>query len=57
MPVQFDYEKCTGCTTCADECPTDAIAMKDEKPVLNEGECVDCGTCRDNCPEGAISDK
>ena len=55
MSAKVDPEKCSGCGACVDECPTDAIEMKDDKAVVNEDECVDCGACVDVCPCEAIS--
>ena len=55
MAAKVDPEKCTGCGACVDECPTDAIEMKDDKAVVNEDECVDCGACVDVCPVEAIT--
>ena len=55
MPAKIDSEKCTGCGTCVDECPSEAISMKDEKAVVDAESCVDCGVCVDTCPSGAIS--
>jgi ferredoxin len=40
---------CTGCGTCAEVCPEEALEV-DETPQLI-GECVDCSYCLDNCPE------
>jgi len=54
MAAKVDKEKCTGCGTCVDSCPVDAITLK-EKAIIDEDECIDCGTCVDECPEGAIS--
>ncbi len=55
MPAVIDKNKCTGCESCVDECPSEAISMKDGKAVVDEDACVDCGVCVDACPEEAIS--
>ncbi len=55
MPAIVDDQKCTGCETCVDECPSEAISMSGEKAVVNPDACVDCGVCVDACPEEAIS--
>ncbi|MBN2136417.1 MAG: 4Fe-4S binding protein [Sedimentisphaerales bacterium] len=55
MPAKVDIEKCTGCETCVDECPSEAIAMSQEKAVVDADACVDCGLCVDACPTEAIS--
>lgn len=55
MAAVVDSEKCTGCSECVEACPTDAIAMQDEKAVVNSDECSDCGACVDACPTEAIT--
>jgi Fe-S-cluster-containing hydrogenase component 2 len=50
----IDKEKCTGCETCVDICPTAANSMNDEKAVVDADTCVDCETCVDECPAEAI---
>ena len=55
MPAVVDAEKCTGCESCIDECPSEAIAMKDEIAVVDEEACADCGVCVDVCPAEAIT--
>jgi Fe-S-cluster-containing hydrogenase component 2 len=55
MAVKVDLEKCTGCGTCKEVCPVEAIEINDDKAKVDEEECVDCGTCVEECPEGALS--
>jgi Fe-S-cluster-containing hydrogenase component 2 len=47
-------EKCTGCETCVDICPAQAIKMEDGKAVVDADLCVDCESCIDECPSEAI---
>ena len=37
MPAKIDKEKCTGCESCVEECPSEAIKMVVEK-AANAGE-------------------
>jgi Fe-S-cluster-containing hydrogenase component 2 len=55
MAAEVDKEKCTGCESCVDECPSEAISMVSEKAEINADTCVDCGVCVDTCPAEAIS--
>ena len=55
MAVIVDVEKCNGCESCVEECPSEAIEMVDDKAVINVETCVDCGACVDACPSEAIS--
>lgn len=55
MPAEIDKDKCTGCGSCVDECPSDAISMADGKAVVDSDACIDCGACIDACPVEAIS--
>jgi len=52
----IDTDACTGCGTCLDWCPTDAIVLN-EDGVANRDEsaCLGCGVCARFCPESAIS--
>ena len=43
--VVLDIEKCTGCTTCARHCPTEAIRIKEGHAEINTDRCIDCGEC------------
>lgn len=55
MPAKVDKEVCTGCGTCVDACPSEAIAMVEGKAVVDPEKCVDCGLCVNECPVEAIS--
>ena len=50
--LECDPEKCTGCGACARICPSQAITMKEGKPVLNREACTLCGKCENFCPAG-----
>jgi len=62
-----DWEKCIGCTTCADICPTEAIIMVDrceieetdgnfaKRPTIDYGRCCFCALCVDICTTGSLS--
>ena len=48
-----NQDTCTGCGTCTDVCPTEAITIESGKAFIT-WECMDCGACPRVCPEGAI---
>ena len=48
-------EKCTGCTLCAKNCPTNCISGKAKQVhVINQSECIKCGTCKTVCNFDAV---
>ncbi|MFA5905835.1 MAG: 4Fe-4S binding protein [Desulfobacula sp.] len=52
----IDTEACTGCGTCEERCPTDAIKINDDGvATVDESSCFGCGVCSRFCPETAIS--
>ena len=55
MAAVVDEEKCTGCESCVDSCPLDAIEMQDNLAVVDADTCGDCGACVDACPVEAIT--
>lgn len=55
MFIKIDRNLCTGCESCIESCPYDAIVMRDEKAEINE-LCQLCKACLTVCPEGAISE-
>ena len=56
MPAVVDREKCTGCESCVEICPVEAIKVDEGKAKVGD-ECVDCGQCVDECPSKAIEVK
>ena len=41
--IYLENEKCVGCTTCTQRCPTEAIRVRDGKAVIMQERCVECG--------------
>ena len=49
------HECCTGCCTCYNICPVNAIEIKENKegfnyPIINDEKCINCGLCKKTCP-------
>lgn len=58
--VTLETQKCKGCTTCIDSCPTEAIRVSEGKARIIKNRCIDCGECIRICPshaKQAIGDK
>ena len=56
MAAIVDAEKCAGCGSCVEVCPTEAIEMNDDGiAVIDPDMCGECGACVDECPSEAIS--
>jgi NAD-dependent dihydropyrimidine dehydrogenase PreA subunit len=54
VAVSVEKTKCTGCGTCVDICPVEAIKVIDNFAVVTEDDCADCGVCVDECPDKAL---
>jgi uncharacterized protein (DUF362 family)/NAD-dependent dihydropyrimidine dehydrogenase PreA subunit len=50
----LDRRLCTKCRRCAENCPTQAIAMS-PYPVIDRHKCIMCYCCAELCPEKAMS--
>jgi ferredoxin len=52
----IDQDACTGCGTCVERCPTEAVRLNaDGVAERDEASCFGCGICARFCPEGVIS--
>lgn len=47
-------KKCTGCETCMEWCPADAITMEQEVAVIDGERCIGCGECLAMCRFDAV---
>jgi NADH:ubiquinone oxidoreductase subunit F (NADH-binding) len=55
MITYFIEDTCIGCTKCAQDCPTDAIAFKPyELHIVDVEKCIKCDICRQICPVDAV---
>ncbi len=52
--ILTDTTKCTGCETCVQACPSEAIKMVDGVAKISADDCTECGTCVGECPSEAI---
>jgi Fe-S-cluster-containing hydrogenase component 2 len=51
--VALDPASCAGCATCAAQCPSDAIRVREGRSSIRPELCIDCGSCIRACPRGA----
>jgi Na+-translocating ferredoxin:NAD+ oxidoreductase subunit B len=47
-------ELCTLCGTCVELCQMEAIALEDDKLLIDLNRCIGCGVCVANCPSDAL---
>lgn len=56
--AENDGATCTGCATCVDRCPMEALAMEDAgragAAVVDRDRCIGCGLCVSSCPTGSL---
>jgi Fe-S-cluster-containing hydrogenase component 2 len=55
--IVINEQECTGCETCVDACPAEAISIADGVAKIDYDACTECGTCVGECPAEAISEK
>jgi NAD-dependent dihydropyrimidine dehydrogenase PreA subunit len=54
MRPKVDEALCTGCGSCVEECPADALTMLEAYPEVDPEKCIACFCCQEKCPEKAI---
>jgi len=55
LTYEVDPEKCTGCTVCAKNCPSNAIdGERKEIHFIRQDDCIKCGACFTKCKFDAI---
>ena len=51
----IDPALCTGCTSCARQCPNNCIRGEKKKPhVIDTNLCIRCGICKETCKFDAV---
>ena len=45
---------CVGCGICKNNCPVDAIVIKDKKAQIDKTKCIRCYCCQEFCPKLAV---
>jgi len=53
--AEVDGDYCTGCETCIEICPMEAIKIVDGIANIKQKRCIGCGNCVAKCPSEAIS--
>lgn len=55
ITYSIDGEKCTGCMSCARQCPADCISgRKKEVHTIDVEHCLRCGICLETCKFDAV---
>ncbi|MGB9668869.1 MAG: indolepyruvate ferredoxin oxidoreductase subunit alpha [Anaerolineales bacterium] len=55
MAVTVNQAKCTGCGSCLDTCPMEAIQIINGKAQIDSALCRECEVCINICPTGALT--
>ncbi len=53
--AKVDADYCTGCETCTQVCPMEAIKIDDSIAKIKTNRCIGCGNCVVKCPSEAIN--
>lgn len=50
-----DPDSCKACNKCVKHCPTNAITLINDRPVIQESICIGCGQCALQCPTNSFT--
>lgn len=50
----INKEMCNTCKICIEECPVNAIMIKNDSACIDDKKCIRCGVCHDICPQNAV---
>ena len=56
--LRWDADLCTHCTNCLPHCPTNALAIADQRTMavsFDASKCIECMNCIANCPFSACT--
>ena len=62
--VQFDSDKCKGCSLCVAACPKKILRLSQTQlngkgfhpaEVVSQDQCIACGFCAVMCPDSVIT--
>jgi NAD-dependent dihydropyrimidine dehydrogenase PreA subunit len=54
--LNYNPEKCAGCSRCVEVCPHGVFVMQEKKASVTDKDlCMECGACAKNCEFGAIA--
>ena len=53
-PIKIDYEKCTVCLSCINDCPNSYLFLEEDTVKTHDDGCMECGHCYAVCPTNAI---
>lgn len=51
--IVIEKNLCKACGICSDNCPAQAISVKDYAEI-NKEKCIECYCCQELCPHGAV---
>jgi uncharacterized Fe-S center protein len=51
---KVDPKKCIGCGLCVENCPSDALSMRDGRAYIDYTKCIGCGECLTVCRNEGI---